>query len=106
MFEDQHLMAEENITLYRKLDEDKITNQELKEKMKRSGRILLVSNLNSPEKEVFELYKKREQVEKLFDDINLPYPPIDCIFRKMKLFLDMYLSRSSLFMHIASLNGL
>ena len=35
--------------------------------MKRSGRILLVSNLNLPEKEVFELYKKREQVEKLFD---------------------------------------
>ena len=67
MFEDQHLMAEENSTLFRKLDEGKITNQELKEKMKRSGRILLMSNLDLPEKEVFELYKKREQVEKLFD---------------------------------------
>jgi hypothetical protein len=67
MFEDQHLMAEENSTLYRMLDEGKITRHELKEKMKRSGRILLLSNLDLPEKEVFELYKKREQVEKLFD---------------------------------------
>ena len=67
MFEDQHLMAEENNTLYRKLDDEKITNQELKDKMKRSGRILLISNLDLPEKEVFELYKNRERVEKLFD---------------------------------------
>lgn len=67
MFEDQHLMAEENNTLYRKLDDEKITNQELKDKMKRSGRILLLSNLDLPEKDVFELYKKRERVEKLFD---------------------------------------
>lgn len=67
MFEDQHLMAEENSTLYRMLDEKKITRQELKEKIKRSGRILLLSNLDLPEKDVFELYKKREQVEKLFD---------------------------------------
>ena len=35
--------------------------------MKRSGRILLLSNLDLPEKDVFELYKKRERVEKLFD---------------------------------------
>lgn len=67
MFEDQHLMAEENNTLYRKLDDEKITNQELKDKMKRSGRILLLSNFDLPEKDVFELYKKRERVEKLFD---------------------------------------
>ena len=67
MFEDQHLMVEENSTLYRKLDDGEITKQELKEKMRRSGRILLISNLDLPEKEVFELYKKREQVEKLFD---------------------------------------
>lgn len=67
MFEDQHLMAEENNTIYRKLDDEKITNKELKDKMKRSGRILLISNLDLPEKDVFELYKKRERVEKLFD---------------------------------------
>lgn len=67
VFEDQHLMAEENDTLYRKLDEEKINKEELKEMMKRSGRILLVSNLDLPEKEIYELYKKRERVEKLFD---------------------------------------
>lgn len=67
MFEDQNLMAEENDTLYRKLDAGKIIKEELKEMMKRTGRILLISNLDVPEKMVYELYKKREQVEKLFD---------------------------------------
>ena len=43
------------------------TEEELKEMMKRSGRILLISNLDVPEKTVYEIYKKREQVEKLFD---------------------------------------
>ena len=37
MFEDQHLMAEENSTLFRKLDEKKIANQELKEISKGGG---------------------------------------------------------------------
>lgn len=67
MFEDQRMMVEENDTLYRKLDDQKIKKEELREMMKRSGRILLVSNLDLPEKEVYELYKKRERVEKLFD---------------------------------------
>lgn len=67
IFEDQNLMAEENDTLYRKLDAEKINKEELREMMKRSGRILLISNLDVPEKTVYELYKKRERVEKLFD---------------------------------------
>jgi transposase len=45
----------------------KINKKELREMMKRSGRILLISNLDVPEKTVYEFYKKRERVEKLFD---------------------------------------
>ena len=67
LFEDQELMAEENDTLYRKLDAGKISKEELRVMMKRSGRILLISNLDVPEKTVYEYYKKREHVEKLFD---------------------------------------
>jgi len=67
LFEDQNLMVEENDVLYRKLDDGKISKEELKELMKRSGRILLISNLDVPEKTVYEIYKKRELVEQLFD---------------------------------------
>jgi transposase len=67
LFEDQNLMVEENDVLYRKLDGGKISKEELKEMMKRSGRILLISNLDVPEKTVYEIYKKRELVEQLFD---------------------------------------
>lgn len=67
LFEDQDLMLEERKTLYRKLDENRIDKKELKERMKRAGKILIISNLNVPEQEVYELYKKREKVEKMFD---------------------------------------
>ena len=67
LFEDQHLMLEENTTLYRKLDEGKIDKQELSEAQKRAGRILIVSNLDLDEKEIFMQYKSRDRIEKLFD---------------------------------------
>lgn len=67
LFEDQHLMLEENTSLYRKLDEEKIDKQELGEAQKRAGRILIVSNLDLDEKEIFMQYKSRDRIEKLFD---------------------------------------
>ena len=35
--------------------------------MKKAGKILILSNLDVEEGEVYELYKKRETVEKMFD---------------------------------------
>lgn len=67
LFEDQHLMLEENTTLFRKLDEGKIDKQELDEAQRRAGRILIVSNLDLDEKEIFMQYKSRDRIEKLFD---------------------------------------
>jgi len=67
LFEDQQLMLEENTTLYKKLDEGKIDRQELSEAQKRAGRILIVSNLDLDEKEIFMQYKSRDRIEKLFD---------------------------------------
>ena len=38
--------------------------------MKKAGRILIQSNKEMPEKEAYELYKRRETVEKRFDTYN------------------------------------
>ncbi len=67
LFEDQDLQLEEQKTLYNKLDEGKINKKELNERMKKAGQILIISNLDVEEKEIFELFKKREGVEKMFD---------------------------------------
>jgi transposase len=67
LFEDQVLMLEERNTLYDKLDTGKINKVELREEMKKSGRILIISNRKMTEQEAYELYKRRENVEKMFD---------------------------------------
>ena len=60
-------MLEERKTLYRKRDENKIDKNGLKKSMRRAGRILILSNLDVEEQDVYELYKKREGIEKMFD---------------------------------------
>lgn len=67
LFEDQVLMHEERNTLYDKLDAGKINKVELREEMKKAGRILIISNRKMSEQEAYELYKRRESVEKMFD---------------------------------------
>ena len=67
LFEDQVLMLEERDTLYDKLDAGRITKVELHEEMKKSGRILIISNRKMNEQEAYELFKRRESVEKMFD---------------------------------------
>jgi len=67
LFDDQDLKLEEQKTLYKKLDEGNIDKKQLHEKMKRAGQILIISNLEDEENEIFELFKKRETVEKMFD---------------------------------------
>ena len=66
-FEDLDLKLEETKTLYQRLDEGRIDKDELHEKLKRTGIILILSSKNMPTQEMYELYKKRERVEKLFD---------------------------------------
>ena len=60
-------MFEEQNTLYEHLDKGEITKNELQEDMKRAGRILILSNQEMSEQEAYELYKRRESVEKRFD---------------------------------------
>jgi transposase len=66
-FEDLDLKLEETKTLYQRLDEGKIDKNELREKLKKTGAILILSSKDMPEQEMYELCKKRERVEKMFD---------------------------------------
>jgi hypothetical protein len=66
-FEDLDLKLEETKTLYQRLDEGRIDKNEFREKLKKVGTILILSSRDMPEQEMYELYKKRERVEKMFD---------------------------------------
>jgi transposase len=65
---DLDLKLEETKTLYQRLDEGKIEKCEFDEKLKRAGTILILSSKELPVKEMYELYKKRDHVEKHFDN--------------------------------------
>ncbi|HJH27757.1 MAG TPA: hypothetical protein C5S37_13570, partial [Methanophagales archaeon] len=67
LFEDQDLRLEEQKTLYKKLDESKIDRKKFDDKMKKAGKILIVSDMDVEKQEIYHLYKKREVVEKMFD---------------------------------------
>jgi hypothetical protein len=56
-------MLEERKTLYRRLDDGKINKNQLRERMKKAGKILILSNLDVNGTEIYELYKGRETVE-------------------------------------------
>jgi len=67
LFEDQDLKLEEQKTIFRKKEEGKIDDEEHSLKQKRAGKFLIISNYDIGKKEMYELYKKRDHVEKLFD---------------------------------------
>jgi len=67
LFEDPSMKVEEEITLYKIFDKNKINKIDLDEDLEKAGCILIVSDLDIEEKEIFLLYKKRDGVEKLFD---------------------------------------
>ena len=60
-------MLEERKTLYRKLDDGKIDKKEVRERVKKAGKILILSNIDVDGNKIYELYKGRETVEKMFD---------------------------------------
>ena len=67
LFEDSELRKEEEGTLYRMLDEVKMGKNEFDERMRKAGRILIISNMDADEKDVYEMYKRREEAEQQFD---------------------------------------
>ncbi|MGB7001175.1 MAG: transposase [Halobacteriota archaeon] len=67
LFEDQDLKLEEQKTLYRKLEERKIDKKKFDDGMKKAAKILIVSDMDVEQQEIYLLLKKREVVEKMFD---------------------------------------
>ncbi|WOX56804.1 hypothetical protein [Methanoculleus receptaculi] len=63
LYEDVDLVAEEEKTLYRLLEEGVIDRETLNKRLKRAGRILIVSSLAAEPREVYDLYKSRSLVE-------------------------------------------
>lgn len=67
LYEDQQLKLEESTTLYQRLDDGSIDECKLNKAKERAGKILILSNLDLDEKEIFMQYKSRDRIEKLFD---------------------------------------
>jgi transposase len=67
LYEDNELKKEEEEAIYKEYDENIIDYAEFRERLDKAGRILIISNLNKDCKEIFEMYKSRDVVEKHFD---------------------------------------
>jgi len=67
LFEDVTLRTEEEVTLYKMLDEGRISKERLNRRLERAGKILLISNIDAKPEEIFLMYKQRVSVEKAFD---------------------------------------
>ncbi len=98
LFEDVVLKAEEEISVYKKLDEGKISPDEIEESLKKAGRILLVSTLDLPPHEIYLMYKNRGDVEDAFNTYkNLLHADRMYIHNTETLFGHIFISFLSLY---------
>jgi transposase len=67
LLEDTEMKKEEEYTLYKQHDENKITSNTFNKDLEKAGKILLVSNEDLAPQDVFLMYKKRDTVEKHYD---------------------------------------
>lgn len=70
LFEDEDLELEERKTLFDKVENGSITKEEANLTEKLAGRILFLSNVDTTPREIYELYKTRDLVEKHFDKVE------------------------------------
>ncbi len=66
LFEDVDLAAEEQKTLYHLMDEGQIERFTLNQRLKRAGRILILSSLTNSPQVLYEQYKSRNMIETHF----------------------------------------
>lgn len=70
LFEDPRLRGEEEAALLRRVGEGKLSKEEFEEKRRVAGVIGLLSDLDMKGKEVYDLYKGKEDVELAFDALK------------------------------------
>ena len=66
-FQDEDMRLDEVTHLHAELQEKIITRTDMEKKLPRCGNILILSSLDDDPKVIYELYKRREFVEGLFD---------------------------------------
>jgi len=66
LYEDADLAVEEQKTLYRLLEEGEIDREALNKRLKRAGRILILSSVVAEPQAIYDLYKSRNLVETHF----------------------------------------
>jgi len=66
LFEDADLAVEEQKTLYHLFEEGEIDRETLNTRLKRAGRILILSSIITEPQEIYEMYKSRNLVENHF----------------------------------------
>lgn len=66
LYEDADLAVEEEKTLYRLLEKGQIDRETLNQRLKRAGRILILSSIVAEPQEIYELYKSRDTVDDYF----------------------------------------
>ena len=99
LFEDQDLRLEEHKTLYRKLDDGKIDKNKLRERMKKAGKILILSNLDVDGTEIYKPYKGRETIEKMFDTYKTVLEMDKIYLQDDESFGYVFISFLSLYIH-------
>ena len=67
MYEDTSMRAEEETNIIRKIEEGERKQSDLTDERIKLGKFAILSNLLSDPKEIYELYKSREEVEVAFD---------------------------------------
>ncbi|MBN2256211.1 MAG: transposase [Deltaproteobacteria bacterium] len=66
LYQDADLGVEEEKTLYRLLEQGEIDQPELNKRLKRIGRILILSSLDTEPEEIYEMYKSGNLIENHF----------------------------------------
>lgn len=67
LFDDPKLRGDQEEALLRKLKEGALTREKYEKKKERAGIIAIISDLNRPGPEIYDLYKGRQDVELAFD---------------------------------------
>ena len=70
MYEDTSLRAEEETNMIRKIEIGEKKQKDLTDERDRLGKFAILSNMRSDPKEIYELYKSREEVEVAFDSMK------------------------------------
>ncbi|MDI6877456.1 MAG: transposase [Methanomicrobiales archaeon] len=66
LYEDADLAVEEQKTLYRLLEEGAIDRETLNQRLKRAGRVLILSSIIAHPQEIYQMYQSRNLVENHF----------------------------------------